>query len=312
MKLKKNQATRSMKAKCTFPLIVLTLLTSETLADGVRSERPPVATPSILYSSIPGERAAHSNKAADDSSRTRLVRWMFTDLGALAGSAFTPRVALYSAGAVGGTFALAWLDDDLTKQAKQVYKGGFRDFLEIVDYVGGPSINLPVVALAGTAMLTNNITFQDAAYTSLQTLAYAGVLGYLLKGIFGRERPEWTNPDDPYAFFDRTGMNPLSHEGNSSYPSGHAIAAFGILTPWVLYYPSPFTYALYVIPTGTSISRLAHDKHWATDLAVGAVIGVALGRWLTRRHRGLREDESRVSLSIMDDGKVFSLRFRLD
>jgi membrane-associated phospholipid phosphatase len=161
-------------------------------------------------------------------------------------------------------------------------------------------------------MLTNNIKFQDAAFTSLQTLLYAGVLGYLLKGIFGRARPEWTNPDDPYAFFDRTGTNPLSHEGNSSYPSGHAIASFGIITPWVLYYPSPFTYALYIIPTGTAFSRLATEKHWATDLAVGTVIGVAMGRWLTHRHQGTRSDESRVRLSMIEDGKVFSLRVRLD
>lgn len=296
------------------PIIVLSLLVGEAFAVDASNGPATSDTPAIPIPipPTPDERDIYSHQAFDDSSRTRIVRWMFTDLGALAGAAFTPRFALLSAGAVGGTFALAWLDDDLTKQAKQSYRGGFRDFLEVVDYVGGPSINLPVVALAGTAMLTNNITFQDAAFTSLQTLVYAGVLGYVLKGVFGRERPEWTNPDDPYAFFDRTGLNPLSHEGNSSYPSGHAIASFGILTPWVLYYPSPFTYALYAIPTGTSISRLVNDKHWATDLAVGAAIGIAMGRWLTRRHRGLRTDDSRLSLRMMDDGKVFSLRLHLD
>lgn len=174
-------------------------------------------------------------------------------------------------------------------------------------------INLPVIALAGGALVTNNIKFQDAAFTSLQTLVYAGLIGYGLKGILGRARPEWTTPYDPYAFFDRTGKNPFSHDGNSSYPSGHAIAAFGIITPWVLYYPSPFTYALYALPVGTSLSRLAVEKHWATDLVVGAAIGVAMGRWLTHRHRrGESRDGDRVRLSFAEDGKLVSLRISLE
>lgn len=249
----------------------------------------------------------------DDSSRFRLFRWMGRDLVALGRSVLTPRFGLYAAGTVGGTFALAWSDDEVTEAMHSVYTGSARDVLEVLDYFGGPKINLPVFVLAGGAMITNNIKFQDAAFTSLQTLVYAGLLGYALKGIFGRARPEWTDPYDPYAFFDRTGMNPFSHEGNSSYPSGHAIAAFGIITPWVLYYPSPFTYALYALPIGTSLSRLALDKHWATDLVVGAAIGISMGRWLTHRHRRDEPgDGDRVNLSFAEDGRLFSLRVRLD
>lgn len=250
---------------------------------------------------------------ADDSSRLRIFRWMSKDLAALGRSVFTPRFALYAAGTMGGTFALAWSDDELTEAMREVYSGTVKDVLDVVDYLGGPKINLPVFVLAGGAMVTNNIKFQDAAFTSLQTLVYAGLIGYALKGILGRARPEWTDPLDPYAFFDRTGKNPFSHDGNSSFPSGHAIASFGIITPWVLYYPSPLTYALYILPIGTSLSRLAGKKHWATDLVVGAGIGISMGRWLTHRHRrGTGENDSRVSLSVAEGGRLFSLRVSLE
>ena len=257
---------------------------------------------------------AAPSSMADDSSRLRIFTWMANDIVALGRAVFTPRFALYAAGTVGGTFALAWSDDELTEGMHDIYKGEVRDVLEVLDYLGGPKINLPVLALAGGAMVTNNIKFQDAAFTSLQTLIYAGLIGYGLKGIFGRARPEWTKPDyAPYEFFDRTGRNPFSHEGNSSYPSGHAIASFGIITPWVLYYPSPFTYALYVLPVGTSLSRLAVDKHWATDLVVGAAIGISMGRWLTHRHpRDDHTADGRVSFSVAEDGRLFSLRVSLD
>lgn len=250
---------------------------------------------------------------ADDSSRLRIFRWMGKDLAALGRSVLTWRFALYTAGTVGGTLALAWSDDEISDAMQSIYTGEVKDVLSVLDYLGGPKINLPVIVLAGGAMVTNNVKFQDAAFTSLQTLVYAGLIGYGLKGIFGRARPEWTDPYAPYAFFDRTGRNPFSHEGNSSYPSGHAIASFGIITPWVLYYPSPFTYALYALPIGTSLARLALDKHWATDLVVGAAIGISMGRWLTHRHsRRSVDDNNRLSFSVAEDGRLFALRLSLE
>lgn len=244
-----------------------------------------------------------------DSSRARVFRWMYQDVGALAQHVGTPRFALYAGGTMAATFGLAWLDDDVRDAVQSIYHGTFEDVLDVADYFGGPKINVPVVALAGGSLLTNNVKFRDAAFTSLQTLIYAGLIGYGLKGIFGRERPEWS--DDTYAFFSRTGKNPFTHEGNSSYPGGHAIASFGIVTPWVVYYPSLFTYALYAIPIGTGLSRIALDKHWATDILVGAFIGISMGRWLSHRHRAIQRAD-RLNITVLDDGNLFRIAVRLE
>lgn len=247
-----------------------------------------------------------------DRSRRRVFKWMYQDLGGLARHVVTPKFGLYAAGAMGFTFGLAWLDDEALDVMHDVNRGLVKEFFLVVDTLGGPIINVPVVAAAGISLLTNNQRFQDAAWTSLQTLVYAGVLGYVLKGIFGRDRPIWT--EDTYAFFARTGMNPVVAEGNSSFPSGHAISSFGIITPWVLYYPSPFTYALYIIPAGTTLSRLSHSRHWATDVVVGTVIGITMGRWLTARHKRQRTgaEPPRLDLSLARTGVGLSLTYRLD
>lgn len=244
-----------------------------------------------------------------DSSRARVFRWMYQDVGALAQHVVTPKFALYAGGTMAATFGLAWLDDDVGDAVQSIYEGAFKDALDVADYFGGPKINIPVVALAGGSLLTSNTKLQDAAFTSLQTLIYAGLLGYGLKAVFGRERPEWS--DNTYAFFSRTGKNPFTHDGNSSYPGGHAIASFGIVTPWVVYYPSPFTYALYAIPIGTGLSRIALDKHWATDILVGAFIGISMGRWLSRRHIE-KQSADGLNLTILEKGKLFSIAVALD
>lgn len=226
----------------------------------------------------------------------RFVHWMYRDIGGLAQATATPRSGLYIAGGAVVTAGMSVVDDELQDGVHDIYAGGLKSFVDAVEDLGGPRINLPVVLIAGGSMFTRNTRLQDAAFTSFQTLAYAGLLGYALKGVFGRQRPERT--DNPYAFFATTGKNPFSSEGNSSYPSGHAIASFGIITPWVVYYPSILTYGLYLLPVGTSVARLAHDKHWSSDIVVGAAIGIAMGRWLARRHQNLQSGSDALELSI--------------
>ncbi|MEM1269404.1 MAG: phosphatase PAP2 family protein, partial [Bacteroidota bacterium] len=224
-----------------------------------------------------------------DTSPIRFARWMVTDAGALAKATFTPRVGLYALGAGVYTAAGAAVDSDLQDAVQDVYSGGFRAVLVAANDLGGPRGAVPVVLLAVGSLAVPDTKLQDAAWTSLQTVVYAGMIGYGLKGLFGRLRPEAT--DDPYAFFETTGQNPFVGQGNSSFPSGHTIASFSLITPWVVYYPSPFTYALYALPTATALNRVAIDKHWTTDIVVGALVGISVGRFLSRRHQRLQRNE---------------------
>jgi undecaprenyl-diphosphatase len=88
----------------------------------------------------------------------------------------------------------------------------------------------------------------------------------LIKSLFRRTRPPW----DP----DRTVR--LRRPRTSSFPSGHATSAFsaaGLLSEddvlWPLYY------AIAVI---VASSRVYVRVHHASDVLVGAAIGIALGR----------------------------------
>lgn len=245
-----------------------------------------------------------------NTSPTRFARWAYQDLGALGRQIVTPEFGLAAAGAAGGTVALAWLDDDVVFEANRAYSGTYADVLEALDDAGGPNMTLYTLGLAAGSFVVPDTRFQDAAMTALQTLVYAGLTGYALKGIVGRARPEDVDnpfaadgPGDlasPYAFFETTGKNPFSSEGNSAWPSGHSISSFGIVTVWATYYPHPLTYALYLLPAGAVINRMSVYKHWPTDIFVGAAIGIATGRFLALRHQRLQNGETASTDSRFD------------
>jgi membrane-associated phospholipid phosphatase len=102
-----------------------------------------------------------------------------------------------------------------------------------------------------------------------------GVVTQGAKWAFGRVRPEST--DDAWDF------DPFS--GDESMWSGHSSIAFAMATSlsqdidrtWA-------TVALYTIATGTAWSRVYDNKHWLSDVVVGAAAGIAgaklaTGRW---------------------------------
>lgn len=109
----------------------------------------------------------------------------------------------------------------------------------------------------------------------LGSVVLAGVTTGALKELTGRIRPAETS--DPYVF------RPFSN--HDAFPSGHATMAFALATSlseeihrgWV-------SGLLYAGATGTAWSRLNDKRHWLSDVAAGAAVGITAakvieGRW---------------------------------
>ncbi len=199
-----------------------------------------------------------------------------------------PRIPLYAMAGSGFLLTGMRLDKPVLTEIQRGYGGAWAEYLEWANELGGPRAVIPVVGVFGVSLLTGGERFREAAFTSLESWLFTGLLTYSLKETFGRLRPE----DGANANHFR----PFS--GNSSFPSGHTSSAFAIITPWVLYYPNPFTYGLFAISASTAVARVARDKHWPTDVVAGAAIGYFVGRRLVRIHQ---QDgaTSKVSFSSM-------------
>jgi hypothetical protein len=220
---------------------------------------------------------------AAGQDHTRFLRWAGQDGSALV-QRIGPGIPSYVILGAGIVLPSSQADAPLLERVQRGYDGRLRQYLDATNEIGGPRAMLPVAGVFGVSLLTNSERFQDAAFTSFESLLYAGTLTIAAKYLFGRHRPDDTSSTNVFSPFS----------GNSSFPSGHSTAAFAIITPWVLYYrdSTPLVYGLFALSTGTAVARVARNRHWPTDVLVGSAIGFMTARYLTNRHKnapGARE-----------------------
>jgi membrane-associated phospholipid phosphatase len=157
---------------------------------------------------------------------------------------------------------------------------------DALNYGGRPQYALVLLGGAWTAgELARRSEVADAALHVTAALAAAGVANGALKYSVGRERPSTTA--DPLRFRPLNGRNRWQ-----SFPSGHAVVVFSLAsavseearTPWV-------TALAYGGAAMVGWSRVYDDKHWASDVAAGALVGILAGRSTVRLlHREGDED----------------------
>lgn len=111
-------------------------------------------------------------------------------------------------------------------------------------------------------------------------LKFAAVMGFesgltngAIKSLFRRVRPEHEIVEGPLPYGMR---RPIT----SSFPSGHATAAFTAATILARTgHGDPFWYALATVVAG---SRVYVKMHHSSDIIAGALVGLALGRAVER------------------------------
>ena len=133
-----------------------------------------------------------------------------------------------------------------------------------------------MLGLYGVGLLTKNRKVQ---YTGLQAfkalVLSAGVTGSI-KYFSQRERPFQTENTNNFHFI----WNSFNF---NSFPSGHTSDAFAMAS--VIGYNIKNKYwqiPIYAVATGVGLSRIHDNKHWASDVLMGAAIGYCVGQIINR------------------------------
>lgn len=132
------------------------------------------------------------------------------------------------------------------------------------------------VIAGGGAVLLGAITDDPkVAVTGAHILAAYGLSSMMMIGTkwaLGRTRPSAT-PDAP-AQFDWFGG-----DDDSAFPSGSAAVVFSLATTLADAVDRlPVTIALYTGATLNAWARLNSDRHWLTDVTVGALYGITTAK----------------------------------
>ena len=120
-----------------------------------------------------------------------------------------------------------------------------------------------------------NTRVRQMALAGTQAFVMGAISVTLLKTLFGRHRPYQDIPPNP-----RLWTGPFGSLDYNSMPSGHTTVAFSVATVFAsVYKDKPWVGVLsYGIATGVALSRLNDDKHWASDVFIGAALGFAIGK----------------------------------
>ncbi|HEX2209040.1 MAG TPA: phosphatase PAP2 family protein [Longimicrobium sp.] len=194
------------------------------------------------------------------------------------------REAAVGAGVVAGTLLL----DEVFNGAVPPGGGSRWDAAaDALNYGGRPQYALLLLGGAWTVgALAERSEVAGAALHVTAALAAGGVANGLLKYSVGRERPSTTA--DPLRF------RPFNAENRwQSFPSGHTVVVFSLASAVAEEARRPWVTALaYGGAAAVGWSRVYEDKHWASDVAGGALLGILAGRSTIRLlHRGDDDDE---------------------
>jgi len=154
-------------------------------------------------------------------------------------------------------------------------------------------------------------TLTEVSGRSLQGILAAAAVTYLGKTLVGRERPT-DREDAQWSYALGRGF---SDSHFRTFPSGHTAQAFALAT--VLSqemddhgFGGYWKPVLFGAATLTGLSRVYHDRHWASDVLLGALVGNVAGR-LVEAHGGWGVSGAPIVRRVDDGSMAVGVRLQL-
>ena len=228
---------------------------------------------------------------------------------------FNGRDAIRAVGFAGLTVAMFPIDRSIARRltnerskANRFLNGASKG----VEYIADPGSIVIGSSLYLFGRFTNHPGIEDLGWHGTEAVLFGGAAAWVLKGLTGRARPYVTGDTTAHDFRFGRGFGDANRQ---SFPSGHTTAAFAAASAVVSEaergWPHHFWLvapAMYGGATLVGLSRMYHDKHWASDVALGAATGTFSGLKVVRyahAHPGNRLDRIMLGLEatpVIQDG----------
>lgn len=203
-----------------------------------------------------------------------------------------------------GTVSFLPIDNSLHRWVDRNRTSSSDSISRIFSFSGGPAVLLGFIS-AGYLYgeLADKQGIRQTFLLSGESLLLTELIVQMGKISFGRARP-YTG-EGAYSF------HPLSFKEKwHSFPSGHAASAWALAACWSSLSHNRYLNAfLFSWATGVSLSRIFLDKHFASDVIAGSLLGYFIGKKISQT---AQDSEKRIKLSIIINHQVlaFSLNYR--
>lgn len=196
------------------------------------------------------------------------------------------------------TAALSFADKPVSRFAVKL-KDNNKPLSSTSSYVtkfGGLYEVYTLGALGAYGLIFKNQKIKNTTLLATQSYITAGVIETGLKFLTGRQRPGYIDPitmknastfHGPFYQFSKDANGKKRDRASfSSFPSGHTTGAFAAATVYAMEYrDKPLVPILaYSAATLIGFSRVTENKHWPTDVLIGATLGFLSGRQVVRNY----------------------------
>ncbi len=207
-------------------------------------------------------------------------------------SLFTYRDLLLAGGIVATTLAVRPTDEYYARRLQDSSAQASRRLRRLAAFMRTTAE--PGAVMIGTTMyaagrLTKNDRLAQLGLHGTEALLIGEAAGSFFKGVFGRQRP-YVTPQNSHSFDFFRGFR--GGDAFRSFPSGHTVAAFAVAAavtsetagwwPDSRWYVAP---AMYGGAALVGVSRMYNNRHWASDVIIGAGVGTFAGLKVVRYHR---------------------------
>lgn len=202
---------------------------------------------------------------------------------------FNGRDVIRAVGFTGLTIAMFPLDRSISRRLTNERSKANRflnDASKGVEYIADPGSIVIGTGLYLFGRFTDHPGIEDLGWHGTEAVLVGGAAAWVLKGVTGRARPFVTGDTTAHDFKFGGGFGNADRQ---SFPSGHTTAAFAaaaaVTSEAERGWPGHFWLVAPAMFGGASLvglSRMYHDKHWASDVALGAAIGTFSGLKVVR------------------------------
>lgn len=183
----------------------------------------------------------------------------------------------------------------LDKPVRTFFQKNTATFWDGVEDVFYPLGNrFPPLLLTGMyvgSLVINNRRLEHNTLLIAKSLVISTAFYTATKAVIRRERPYRTENSHKFT-------TPFRKNDYTSFPSGHANTAFSVATGFAMQYKHIkwVPWVAYSLAGLTSLSRVYQDRHWASDIIIGAAIGHYITKTVinAENKRNLRKKSVRI------------------